>query len=132
MKTLLLHISLFFLVGFTLNAYAFEGTGSECGTVSTLQKPPLTKRIYSAFIMSIDGKSVVTGKTQFRLMPGKHVLKVHESGNSRRSKELEVEVEVGKKYHIGAKFIKEKRSSRFKEEYWQPVVWKTSEQECNL
>ena len=112
----------------------------QCGVVSVGYVPPSTRDIYSAQIINIDGRGVVSDRTNFKLSPGKHILRVHELISGGRlsrhrstmqiAKTLEVHVQANMRYYLGARFIREKRTSRLKEEYWQPVIWKISEQEC--
>lgn len=112
----------------------------QCGVVTVKTVPPSIRDIYAAYIMNIDGRGVDTKRTNFKLSPGKHTIRVHEliSGGSlsrhrstmQIAKTLEVHIEPNMKYYLGARFVREKRSSRLKEEFWQPVIWKISEQEC--
>jgi len=116
--------------------------GDQCGVINVTKVPSSVKDIYSAYIINIDGRGVVSTRSTFKLPPGKHVLRVHElasGGNlSRRksnmqiAKTLEIEVKPNMKYYLGAKFDRENRSSRLKEEYWKPVIWKISEQACQM
>lgn len=112
-----------------------------CGRVSVFLTPPSTSDLYPAFINSINGENVRQQNPNFILGVGEHQLGIHElidNNSSRRGGRLELEktltlhIEENKKYHVAAHFIREKRFERHGEGYWEPVVWKVTEQTCTL
>ena len=119
-----------------------KSVNNSCGLVTVYKTPPKTKNIHFASVNSIDGEVVTSGTQTFALTPGKHIIKVVEQirensltrrrGEMKNYKFIEVNIEANHKYDLGAKFIRKNRSKLKTGEYWQPVVWKTSESECNL
>ena len=118
-----------------------ENTGNQCGRVSVFFRPPETRDLYPAKISKIDGESHLIGKSTFRLAPGKHEIKLHERITYRhlrrkkgiqKAKPLEIDIKPNTNYYLAAKFIRNKRMKMVKEEYWEPVVWKTTERKCEL
>ncbi|WP_168204201.1 PDZ domain-containing protein [Aliikangiella coralliicola] len=114
---------------------------NACGEVSVFFRPPETKDIYPAFINTIDDRGVIRTRHSFRLSPGKHIIKLHElitdpflrrTRGMQKAKPIEIDVKPNMTYYLGAKFIRAKRSRVFKELYWEPVIWRTSERECEL
>lgn len=116
-----------------------DGVTGPCGSVSVFQVPPETQDLYRAQIDRIDDRNVV-GKGVFSLEPGSHTFKVYEQiddprlgvpgGDRGYSKQFTVDVEEGKRYHLAAKFILDKRFSK-KNEYWEPVIWKVTDEGCH-
>ena len=114
---------------------------SSCGEISVFFSPPATRKLYPAYINGIDGKGVNRMKKTFRLKPGKYQVKVHELINStlltrrsralQRAKTLEIEVKANVRYDLAAKFISEKKFS-LRDEFWEPVIWREKEQQCEL
>ena len=97
-------------------------------------------------IEHIDGKSL-TGENININLPASRKLKGHFSdhsqskfsnfssrgvGNFKHGKGIEFIVEPDTVYHIGAKYISQKRYSIRKQEYWEPVIWKVSKAPCSL
>lgn len=118
-----------------------ENTNNQCGRVSVFFRPPESRDLYPAKISKVDDESYLIGKSTFRLAPGKHIVKLHERITYRhlrrkkgiqKAKPLEIDVKPNTNYYLAAKFIRSKRMKMVKEEYWEPVVWKTSERECEL
>ena len=115
----------------------------ECGSISVFFKPPQTKRLFSSFVNKINNKPVARGRETFRLKPGKYTIDLHEliidrffkrrSVISSRAKPIEIEIKTDTTYHLAAKLIKGKFYSDSRGEYWEPVVWKVSEnRKCKL
>jgi len=116
---------------------------NACGSVSVFFSPPETKRLYDAFINKIDNRQVMRGRDTFRLKPGKHIIHLHElinhpffkriSNSFQKSKPIEIEVKQNTTYYLAAKHISGKFYSYHKGNYWEPVVWKISEnRSCEL
>lgn len=114
---------------------------SACGRISVFFTPPVTADLYPAFINSIDGDNVRIKNPSFKLAVNNYQVGVHElidepslrrGGGSAPEKLIELTIEPNKTYHIAAKFIREKRYQRFDAGYWKPVVWKVTEQTCQL
>lgn len=113
-----------------------------CGVVSVFFQPPATKDLYSAFINKIGNERKMQHRHTFRLPPGTHRVYLHEQINdpffSRRSKGsnkakyIDVEVKANTTYYLAAKFDRSKRNKTHRQEYWEPVVWKTKERPCQM
>lgn len=121
----------------------FTQVGSNsCGFVSVFFSPPQTKDLYPSYINKIDDRSTIKSRHSFKLSAATHKVYVHELINDpslkrkrrgiNKSKLLELTIEPNKTYHIAAKFDRNKKSRRFKEEYWEPVVWKVTDNKCEL
>ncbi|GEM_PF-1116327 len=114
-----------------------------CGQVSTFFKPPRTRDLYSVYVSEINDDNVLRSRTTFKLAPGKHKIDVHELIDStrftrrsmaiQRAKPITIDVEENVVYYLAARFIPENRQKQRKGEYWEPVVWKTTEDRaCSL
>lgn len=111
-----------------------------CGEIILYSRPPKTKDIHYAWINQIDGQTVSTNSARFKLSAGKHRIKIIEKINSphftrRRgemmnAKYIEFEIKANQKYALGAQYIRKNRSKLKTGEYWNPIVWKTTEAEC--
>ena len=130
-----------------LSAFADEAPtesaqNSQCGIISIYKKPPEAKNIYRVNINSIDGVFVGSRSHSFQLSPGKHKIKVIEQitdsyftrrrGEMLNYKTFEVDVKADGKYYLGAKYIRKNRSKLKSGEYWEPIIWKTSNSSCEL
>jgi hypothetical protein len=110
--------------------------------ISVYKQPPYQKNIYFVNIDSIDGVPVKSGSHGFQLSPGKHKIKVIEQiqdnhftrrrGEMKNYHVMEIMVEPNKKYYLGAKFIRKNRSKLKTGEYWDAIVWKTSNKDCSF
>ena len=118
-----------------------SGDADACGEISFFAKPPLSQNIYPASIHSIDGDNKLHSRQSFRLPPGKHTVYVSEkitdpgvrrSIGASKARGLVIDVKPNTLYRVGAKFDSSKRFNKFKQDYWQPVVWSVSERECEL
>ncbi|CAB0150269.1 hypothetical protein PSI9734_00823 [Pseudidiomarina piscicola] len=112
----------------------------SCGRVSVFVTPPQTRDLYPAYFVRIDEDNVLTRRPIVKLSPGKHTIEVHEliddpwvrrSRSVNHPKTVEVDVVANTTYYIAARFIRDKRLSTVREEYWEPVVWRETEQECD-
>jgi hypothetical protein len=111
-----------------------------CGEITLYSRPPKTKDIHFAWINQIDGETVATNSTRFTLSAGVHRIKVIERiqsnhftrrrGEMMNAKYIDFVVKPNMKYSLGAEFIRKNRSKLKTGEYWNPVVWKTTEAEC--
>lgn len=115
---------------------------STCGEVSIFRTPPKARDLHPVELVKIGDNHKVHIRNHYKLSPGKHQVKVTEliqdpdirirSARRYTSKTLEVNVEAGKVYHLAAKFIRKNRFKAHKARYWEPVVWKVTERECQL
>lgn len=112
---------------------------NACGRVSVFATPPQTLDLYPAYFSQIDGENAPPRRAIIKLSPGKHVIELHElisdqwvrrKKSLQQSKAIEIDVQADTTYYLAAKFVREKRLSTFKEEYWEPVVWREIEQAC--
>lgn len=129
------------LVAHAEDGQAVEATVKSCGEIVTYNKPPQTKSIYHAWINTIDGETVSTKAKRFVLTPGVHKIKLVENivdprftrrrGEMMNAKVFELNVEPGKKYALGAQYVRKNRNKLKTGEYWEPVVWKVSEADAD-
>ncbi|WP_341502644.1 PDZ domain-containing protein [Gallaecimonas sp. GXIMD4217] len=118
------------------SAPAVEG----CGRVSVFFTPPEARDLYPAFVNAIDGEGVLRSRHSFKLAAGTHSIDLHElitdrrlkrrGGGLQEAKTIEIDVKPNTTYYLAAEFIPEQRYKTFKDGFWKPVVWKTSEVSC--
>jgi len=114
----------------------------QCGQVKTSRSPKGLNNIGIGriFMMNIDGKGAIRSRTNFRLSPGKHILKVHTLGSSNNratmeiAKTIEIDVAPNMTYYLGAARNKNRKNNQFIGSQWQPVIWKisTNNEHCRL
>lgn len=118
-----------------------QSSNKNCGRLTVFFTPPETADLYPAFVNTIDGENVRVRNPNFKLAVGRHQIGLHElidNPSIRRGqaidaeKIIEIDVEPNKKYHLAAHFIREKRFERRDAGYWEPVVWRVTEQTCTL
>ncbi|WP_196139072.1 PDZ domain-containing protein [Aliikangiella sp. G2MR2-5] len=120
-----------------------SGTSPQaCGRVSIFFRPPETKDLYPVLINSIDDDYIHRFRETIRLPVGKHKIKVHElitdpflqrhRRTSSKAKVIEIDVKANTTYHLAAKFDRSKRMKVFRNEYWQPEVWRRTEKSCEF
>ncbi|WKE65722.1 PDZ domain-containing protein [Gallaecimonas kandeliae] len=117
-----------------------KATG-QCGRISVFFTPPQAHDLYPAFVNTIDGEGVLRTKDSFKLSPGDHDVAIHELINDYRltyrgggmelAKHIKIHVEANNIYYLAAKFIPEKRFKTYRDEYWEPVVWKVATKACD-
>ena len=123
---------------------AMEG----CGRVSTFLTPPISENLFPALLHEINGRLYGSLDSEvFRLPVGRHVLKVTEMirgdrflaqqnrqrgrvMRNERFKFLEIDVKPNTKYHLGVRFYPERRNPIRDQKYWEPVIWKETEEPC--
>jgi len=121
-------------------------SGGGCGRISTFDVAPRNERIYHATILQLDGKTPgPSGQENYRVDAGQHKLLVAEDipirqmgtgaiGSLRSRldthKELTIDVKPGTTAMIGAKFHDDKATKFAHGEYWDPVVWRESSENC--
>lgn len=129
-----------------LSAYSneiSEEMENACGRISVFFRPPEARDLFPAFVNKIDDKNVISSRNTFRLPPGKHVIKIHEliidpflmgrRHTRQKSKTIEIDVKPNFTYHLAAKFLREYATKTIREEgFWEPVVWKVSQDKCEL
>jgi hypothetical protein len=114
-----------------------------CGSVSVFFRPPITQRLYNAYIIKIGERSVLRNRSSFRLPPGKHTFYVHEliddplltrrSRAPQRPKAIEIDIAANTTYYLAAKFNIDKRTQEKGGDYWDPIVWKVmDDRPCEL
>jgi hypothetical protein len=112
-----------------------------CGRISTFLTPPISQDLFPALLHEIDGRLYGSLDSEvFRLPAGRHVLKISEmirgdrfvaqENRQRGFKYLEVEVKPNTKYHLGVRFHSDRRSPIRDQKYWEPVIWKETEEPC--
>lgn len=114
-----------------------SSTDNECGRVSVFFNPPLVKDYFKAYFHKINDDHKKRNREQVKLKPGKHTIYLHELisdkvKNYRKAKPIEIDVQPNTTYHLAAKFNRAKKYSANKGEYWEPIIWKTSEKQCSF
>jgi hypothetical protein len=122
---------------------------NACGYISATTKPPLSQDVYPAEIKKIDGEDTPKrAKTRYRLSAGRHSIAVQEHvadnpggytklrklGNKAAPliyKVLEIEVKADTGYHIGAKLYADRISADAPNDFWEPVVWRRTIDNCH-
>ncbi|WP_417689595.1 PDZ domain-containing protein [Pseudidiomarina sp.] len=121
------------------NEQASIADSKACGRISVFATPPQTRDLYPAYFAEIDGENPPPRRSIIKLSPGTHVIELHElisdpwvrrKKGIQQAKAIEIDIKADTTYYLAAKFVREKRLSTFKEEYWEPVVWREIKQEC--
>lgn len=113
--------------------------GEACGTVSSQFQGPEALDIFKARITKINDIGTIRGRERFILPVGTYNLQLFEQingisvdrgRNQNTGMNIQLEVEAGKLYRVGAKFLPENRL-KSRTNYWQPIVWEvTNSVEC--
>ena len=121
---------------------------TACGYISTSAKPPQSEGIYPADIRRVDGQDTPKrALNRYPLTVGKHQIAIQEQvastprgytllrklGNKAAPlvlKIIEIEIKANTSYQIGARLDKAKIDRKNPNDFWEPVVWKQSEQAC--
>ncbi len=124
---------------------------SGCGFVSVFYNPPISIHRHPVMINEIKdigfkGKFRETQREQvFRLPAGEVEIVIQEQissdtirrnrGDSRirqqnSIKTMTLVVEPDKVYHLAAEYFSDRREREDADDYWQPIVWKTTERSC--
>ncbi|MGQ4275642.1 PDZ domain-containing protein [Pseudidiomarina sp. E22-M8] len=112
---------------------------ANCGRVSVFVTPPQARDLFPAYFVRIDDDNVLTRRPIVKLSPGKHKVELHEliddpwvrrSRSINQAKTIEIDVKADTTYYFAARFVRDKRLSTVDEEYWEPVIWRQVEQEC--
>ncbi len=115
-------------------------SNNQCGTVSSFLAPEPELGLYRAVVTHLDGKPVIS-QPNYRLSVGEHRFTLAELIDSpdlnvslaaRTPKELTVNVEANTRYHIGAKFNRDKIYSGKNPDFWQPEVLSQESYECEF
>ncbi|RUO62108.1 PDZ domain-containing protein [Pseudidiomarina insulisalsae] len=121
------------------NEQVNKADSDACGRISVFATPPQSRDLYPAYFSEIDGENAPPRRSIIKLTPGKHVIELHEliadqwlrrTKQLQQAKPIEIDVKADTTYYLAAKFIREKRLSTYREEYWEPVVWREVKQEC--
>jgi len=117
-------------------------TKPACGRVSLFSNPPETRYLFPVSIHSIDSEAKIIGNEYFALPVGKHIIYLNDRIDSRyrstrgrsmsKAKGIEIDIKANITYHLAAKFNPRKKFKTSSGEYWEPVIWKTSERDCEL
>ncbi|QBY05396.1 PDZ domain-containing protein [Thalassotalea sp. HSM 43] len=115
---------------------------NQCGVVSVFFKPPSSKEYHPAIFTKVDGDHRIRDRTSVKLAVGLHEIYVLEaidinsfnvrSTPNKKPKKIIIDVKANTVYHLGAEFFRDKKYKVSSNEYWQPVIWKQSEKECEL
>jgi hypothetical protein len=133
--------------GYALTLDTGAAEGSDCGRIDVFPSRRASLQVWPVVLHSINGRLPgPDAQTQFKLAPGRHVLKLTEVitdvriGNelrremlARRDRDLRefvIDIEAGMTYRIGARFVVEKRNEIDSGGYWEPVVWRRFGQSC--
>lgn len=119
-----------------------------CGRLSTFLTPPPSLDLYPVLLHEVDGRLAGSLDSEVvRVDAGPRLLKLseHIAGerfqtrqNVRRQqlqrsemfKYLEIDVQPNTKYHLAARFHPERREPIRAQAYWEPVIWKQSQEPC--
>ncbi len=114
----------------------------SCGRLSIFFRPPETKDFYPVMFSQVNKNNVIRTREVIRVKTGENLVKLNEliaarglrikRPNMVRGKELTIDVEPNKTYHLAAEFDSTKRLQSIGETYWKPIVWKVTEKECQL
>jgi hypothetical protein len=126
---------------------ASDSTAAGCGYISTSAKPPLSEDLYPAEIKRIDGEDV-RKLNRHRLPVGSHAISIQELiGTTPRGytklrklgnrevalvyKVVRIDVEANTSYQIAARLRSDRLDPDQPHAYWEPVVWRSSGENCN-
>ncbi len=120
-----------------------------CGYVSAPAKPPLSEDLYPADIRRIDGEDLPKrALNRYRLPVGRHAIAIQERvadtprgytklrklGNKAVPlvyKIIEVEVQANTNHQISARLYPDRISAKAPNDFWDPVVWRSVEENCS-
>ena len=130
---------------------AADVTTTDCGYVSVFLSPPLSLHKHALGIneiKAIDFKGglffrsqeqvlkVPTGEIEITVQEliSTDAIKRYRSDLHRRksnaTKTFTLKVEPNTVYHLAAEYFADKSERKDKKDYWQPIVWKTTERSC--
>lgn len=117
-----------------------------CGWINTFDSAPRQDHFHAAILISIDGEHTpLQGRSSYRVLAGRHVLKVGElieerylgfshtfrdSGGGDRYKTLVVDVAPNTAYFLASRLNPESRNEWRDGKFWDPVIWKTKQENC--
>ncbi len=133
--------------GYTITIDTGAAPNSDCGRLTVYPWRRVNERIWPVVLHAINGRWPGSeNQFQFKLAPGRHVLKLTEqitdvrlndgfrrNALARRNKDLRefvMDIEPGMTYRIGARFIVEQADQIENGGYWEPVVWRSFGQSC--
>lgn len=117
-----------------------------CGRISTFARPPFSKYLSRVQVYQIDGDNVLNNHSTFKVDAGvrevfvgyigaNHRANIQRMRTSSRNEDnsniLKIEVEPNKIYHLAAKFYQKTTSETGRGHFWEPVVWKITDSNCN-
>ena len=124
--------------------------GQGCGRISLAGNPPRRQNIFPATLVFIDGETPKPfGGPAFRVPAGRHVLTVDEQIDWSRTgmkeqhdkrkrlldregyRSMEIVIEPGMTYRLGARFIPEESHRVLENAYWEPVIWAEAAEPCS-
>lgn len=130
---------------------AADVTSTDCGYVSVFLSPPLSLHRHALGINEIKAINfkgglffrsqeqvlkVPTGEIELTVQEliSPDAIKRYRSDLQRRksnaTKTFTLKVEPNTVYHLAAEYFANKSERQDKDEYWQPIVWKTSARSC--
>jgi len=120
-----------------------------CGRISVVGAPPRTQDVFPATLVFIDGETPKPWNSpSYRLPAGRHVLTVSERIDRARFgldalrdfqrrqldregyKQLELVVEPGTTYRLGARLLTERSDEILSNGYWEPVIYAEVAEGC--
>jgi hypothetical protein len=118
-----------------------------CGRLSDFDVAPRQQHLHGAKILSVDGEVPgPSGSKSYVVPAGHHVLKIAEQIESRylafndrlrntgpepRHKTLEIDVEPNTTLFVAARLDEARRNEWRDGAYWEPVVWRTTQETCD-
>lgn len=118
-----------------------------CGRLSDFDVAPRQQHLHGAKILSVDGEVPgPSGSKSYVVRAGHHVLKIAEQIESRylafndrlrntgpesRHKTIEVDVEPNTTLFVAARLDDARRNEWRDGAYWEPVVWRTTQETCD-
>ena len=133
-----LKLSCLLLISLLAGCASQPDASDECGTVSSFLAPEPEQGVYRAVVTHLDGKPVIS-QPNYRLVVGEHRFTLAElidapelevSLAARTTKELIVNVKANTRYHLAAKFNRDKVYKANDSGFWQPEVWQQESFEC--
>lgn len=128
-----------------------EMAATDCGFVSVFYNPPLSLHKHALAIneiKAIDFKGSLFFRAQEQVLKvpagdieltvqeliSSDAIKRYRSDLQRRksnaTKTFKLKIEPNTVYHLAAEYFADKSERQDKKDYWQPIVWKTTERSC--
>ena len=121
---------------------AAELDSTACGEVAILLSPSENGELHPASFNKNDDNPGTGNQVSYKLSVGQHIVYVYEHidddslvqsrGKEQKAKAIQINVRANTSYHLGAKPITGQYTETPNGEYWEAVIWKTSQRECQL